>query len=84
MATSNDYIQFVCDQIEGVGEIRSKKMFGEYMVYVNERPIFCVCDNTVFVKQISQLRQLLENAKLAPPYNGAKPHYVLDIDNRDL
>ncbi|MGN0560765.1 MAG: hypothetical protein ACI4K8_06895 [Candidatus Fimenecus sp.] len=25
-------------------------MFGEYMVYVNDKPILMVCDNTVFVK----------------------------------
>ena len=34
MATSIDYIDYVCEQIRGVGEIRYKKMFGEYMVYV--------------------------------------------------
>jgi TfoX/Sxy family transcriptional regulator of competence genes len=29
MATSVDYIEFVCEQIEGVGAVRYKKMFGE-------------------------------------------------------
>lgn len=33
MATSTEYIEFVCDQIIGTGEIRYKKMFGEYMIY---------------------------------------------------
>ena len=36
MATTNEYIEYVCEQIQGVGEIRYQKMFGEYMVYVNQ------------------------------------------------
>ncbi len=42
MATSIDYIEYVCEQIRGVGEIRYKKMFGEYMVYVNDKPVIIV------------------------------------------
>lgn len=30
MGTTIDFIEYVCDQIAGVGEIRYKKMFGEY------------------------------------------------------
>ena len=29
MATTQEYIEYVCEQITGVGEIRYKKMFGE-------------------------------------------------------
>lgn len=49
MATTADFIEFVCEQIHGAGNIRHKKMFGEYMVYVNELPVLLVCDNTVYV-----------------------------------
>ena len=50
MATSKEYIEFVCEQLEGIENVTYKKMFGEYMVYVNAKPIFIVCDNTVTVK----------------------------------
>ncbi len=39
MASSVEYIEFVCEQIASVGDIRYKKMFGEYMVYVNDKPV---------------------------------------------
>ena len=39
MSTSLDFIEYVCEQIAGVGQIRYRKMFGEYMVYVNNKPI---------------------------------------------
>jgi len=35
MATTVDYIEYVCDQVKDTGVVRYKKMFGEYMVYVN-------------------------------------------------
>lgn len=57
MATSIDYIEYVCEQIRGVGEIRYKKMFGEYMVYVNDKPVIIVCDNNTFVKKIRLYRR---------------------------
>lgn len=39
MATSSEYIEFVCEKIKDFGAVRSRKMFGEYMVYINDKPI---------------------------------------------
>jgi TfoX/Sxy family transcriptional regulator of competence genes len=81
MATTRDFIDYVCGQITDAGVVRSQKMFGEYMVYVDEKPTLLVCDNTVFVKQLACVTQILEDAETGSPYNGAKEHYILDIDN---
>ena len=59
MATSEDYIEFVCGQLAGAGAVRRRKMFGEYMVYVNGKPLLLVCDNTVFVKMLPALSAVL-------------------------
>ncbi|MDR0982390.1 MAG: TfoX/Sxy family protein [Culturomica sp.] len=84
MATTPNFIEFVCEQIRDVGEVQHKKMFGEYMVYVNDKPILLVCDNTVFVKMLPELSEKMSNAERGIPYNGAKEHYILDIDNADF
>jgi TfoX/Sxy family transcriptional regulator of competence genes len=84
MASTLDYVEYVCSQIEDIGEIRYKKMFGEYMVYVNNKPILLICDNTVFVKMLPCLEKLMTNAHKDFPYNGAKEHYVLDIDDTEF
>lgn len=81
MGTTIDFIEYICDQIAGVGEIHYKKMFGEYMVYVNGKPILLVCDNAVFVKVLPCLDETMREADKGFPYDGAKEHYVLDIDN---
>ena len=84
MATTKEYIEFVCEQIEGYENIRFKKMFGEYMVYLNEKPVLLVCDNTVFVKKHPKLSSLMAFAECGFPYEGAKEYYILDIENREL
>ena len=84
MATSRDYLEFVCEQLAGTGRVRSRRMFGEYMVYVNDKPLLLVCDNTVFVKMLPALAEVLADASAAPPYEGGRPHYILDMDDREL
>ncbi len=51
MATDLELIQYVCEQISDSGKIRYRKMFGEYMAYVNDKPILLVCNNCVYIKQ---------------------------------
>ncbi|MBR0599322.1 TfoX/Sxy family protein [Sinanaerobacter chloroacetimidivorans] len=84
MATTIDFIEYVCEQIRGIGTIRYKKMFGEYMVYINEKPILLVCDNTVFVKKLDCISEKMKDAETGFPYDGAKEHYILDIDHSEF
>ena len=84
MASTLDFVEYVCEQIANVGKIRHKKMFGEYMVYVNDKPILLVCDNTVFVKQRDCLVPYMGSAQTDIPYPSAKEHYILDIDDAEL
>lgn len=84
MATSVDFIEFVCEQLPDGFSVRYKKMFGEYMVYANDKPILLVCDNCVYVKKLPQLEKLFGNAQTGIPYAGAKEHYILDIEDAEL
>ena len=45
MSTSKEYMQFVLDQLEEFPDVTYRKMFGEYMVYLQGRPVLLVCDN---------------------------------------
>ena len=38
MACTEEYIQFVCSQLGDVGSTRAKKMFGEWLIYIDEKP----------------------------------------------
>ncbi len=84
MATTLDFIRYAVEQLASFEHVRYQKMFGEYMIYVQEKPVLLVCDNSVFVKKIPEVAQLLKDADLGMPYTGAKEHYVLDIDDSEL
>ncbi|MGN1373420.1 MAG: TfoX/Sxy family protein [Candidatus Coproplasma sp.] len=83
MATDLNYVLFVCEQLKGEYPTY-RKMFGEYMVYIDGKPILLVCDNTVFVKKYAELADLLCGADCGYPYEGAKEHYILDVENQEL
>ena len=67
-----------------MGEIRYKKMFGEFMVYLNDKPVIIVCNNVPFVKKLDCIENMMQDAEIGFPYKGAKEHYVLDIDNMEF
>jgi len=83
MATDIDFVNHLVDQIKDIGVVISKKMFGEYVVYVNQKPVILVCNNTAYVKMLESIKPYFENGETDFPYNGAKEHYILDIDNRE-
>lgn len=83
MASSPDFVNYICEQLEGLGAVRSRKMFGEYMVYLNDKPVVIICDDRPMVKMLPCLEELLRDRPVEPPYEGAKPHYLLDPDDRD-
>jgi TfoX/Sxy family transcriptional regulator of competence genes len=82
MASDIDFVNYAIDQIKDVGVVMSKKMFGEYMVYVNQKQVILICDNTAFVKMLDCIKPYFINGETGFPYKGAKEHYILDIDNQ--
>ncbi|MDR1940669.1 MAG: transcriptional regulator [Clostridiales bacterium] len=84
MASDLNYVQYVVDQIKADGIITYKKMFGEYLIYLNGKPVVTVCDNTAFVKIADSISHLFENAEKGFPYEGAKEHYIIDADDGGL
>ena len=83
MASSPDFVNYICEQLEGLGTVRSRKMFGEYMVYLNDKPVVIICDDRPMVKMLPCLAELLQDRPTEPPYEGARDHYLLDPDDRD-
>ena len=83
MACTTDFIDFVCSQLNGVGIIRSKKMFGDWLIYIDEKPVILACDNICYVKKLPAIAELMTGADTGFPYDGAKEHYILDIEHRD-
>ncbi len=82
MASSLDFIEFICSQIEEAGTVRYRKMFGEYMVYLDEKPVILVCNDIAYIKQHPSVSDIMQDAETGIPYEGAKEHYILDVEHK--
>lgn len=78
MASTADFTEYVCGQLSGAGEIRARKMFGEYGLYCGEKFFALICDNQLFVKPTAAGRKLLASPDERPPYDGAKPYFLVE------
>lgn len=82
MACTTDFIEFICDALSPLGEVRSRKMMGEYVIYVNDKCVITACDNTAFVKKLPCVAEIMADAGTGNPYPGAKEAYILDFQDR--
>lgn len=82
MASNIEFIEFICSRLEGLGCVRYRKMFGDYMVYLDEKPIILVCDNIAYIKRLPELSDLMYDAESGIPYGGAKEHYILNVEHK--
>lgn len=82
MSTSPDTIIYLSDQLTGLGSrIRSRKMFGEYALYCDERVVALICDDQVFVKITDSGKSFMgSNYQEGAPYPGAKPCILIGGD----
>ena len=84
MASSAGFVAYVAEQLQGAGVITYRKMFGEYGFYCNGKFFACVCDNQLFVKITEAGGELLKDPQTAPPYEGAKPYFLItDLEDRE-
>ncbi|MCB9482055.1 MAG: TfoX/Sxy family protein [Desulfobacteraceae bacterium] len=85
MASDENFVKFISEQIESSGQIRYRKMFGEYALYCNEKVVALICDNQLFIKPSNAGRDFIGNVVEQPPYKGAKPSFLIEdqIENKE-
>lgn len=83
MASDTNFVDFVLAQIKNSGEITAKKMFGEYGIYADGKLFGLICDNKLFIKPTNAGRKFIGNVVEAPPYDGAKPSFLIEDKMED-
>ncbi len=81
MASDWEFVAYLLDQMQGAGNLRQRKMFGEYAIYCDDKVVALVCDNQLFVKPTEAGRALVNAAgalREAPAYPGAKPSLLIE------
>ncbi len=76
MATSKQTVEFLLEQLAPL-DVRTKAMFGEYGLYCDDKFVGAICDELLFVKQSAGDSAFASKTIAAPPYPGAKDHWLI-------
>ena len=84
MALSKEYLIFILEQLSGLDDITYRAMMGEYILYYRERVIGGIYDDRFLVKPVRAAVNLMLNAEMEVPYEGAKGMLLVDyVDDRE-
>lgn len=82
MASTKDYLLYVLDSLSLIDGIKYKKMMGEYLLYLDQVLFGGIYDDRLLVKIVDTNKKF--NLEEDIPYMGAKPMYLVDVDNKEL
>ena len=85
MASHQDFVDYVAEQLRAAGMIRSRKMFGECGLYCDGVFFAVICDDQFFVKITPQGEAAFPDLPRAPAYEGARDSFLVeDVEDREL
>ena len=83
MASSKDYLGFILEQLSELEDITYKAMMGEYIIYYRGKIVGGIYDDRFLVKPTKSAKNLMPDADMELPYDGAKEMYLVDnVDNK--
>ena len=83
MASSKEYLDFILEQLSALDEITYRGMMGEYIIYYRGKVIGGIYDDRFLVKNIKAAADLMPEATLELPYDGAKELLLVDdVENK--
>ena len=85
MASSKEYLEFVLEQLSELEEITYRAMMGEYIIYYKGKVVGGIYDDRFLVKNIKVAAEMMPEAALELPYEGAKEMLLVDeIENKEF
>ncbi|WP_173369559.1 TfoX/Sxy family protein [Ruminococcus flavefaciens] len=85
MASSKDYLNFILEQLSELDGITYRAMMGEFIIYYQNKIIGGIYDDRFLVKDVRSARELMPDAPLELPYDGAKKMIlVTEVDDKDF
>lgn len=72
MASTQEYRDYILDQLTGLEGISCRAMMGEYLLYCQGKLVGGIYDNRLLVKPTASAVRLLPDAPRELPYEGAK------------
>lgn len=85
MASSKGYLDFIIDQLSGLGDVSYRAMMGEYIIYYRGKIVGGIYDDRFLIKITKSAEKMMPDAMRELPYGGAKEMLLCDnVDDRDF
>ena len=85
MASTKDYLDYILEQLSELDEITCHAMMGEYILYYKGKVFGGIYDNRFLIKPTKSAKEMLPDAPMELPYEGAKEMLLVDeLDDRAL
>ena len=85
MASSRDFLDFILEQLSGLGDVEYRTMMGEYIIYFKGRIVGGIYDDRFLVKPTQSAQAMMPDALRQLPYEGAKEMLAVDdVENREF
>lgn len=81
MPATQEFLQYCLDQLSPLS-VTHRKMMGEYLLYTDGTLWGGVYDDRLLLKITPS--NAAKNLPSSIPYDGAKPMYLMDADDRDF
>ena len=72
MASSQKYLDYVLEQLNGLEDITYRKMMGEYILYYQGKIVGGIYDDRLLVKPVTSAITYMKEPVYEYPYTGAK------------
>ena len=83
MASSQDYLRFILEQLSELDDISYRAMMGEFILYYRGKIIGGIYDDRLLVKPVPSAVAYMQNPTYELPYDGAKEMLLVDdIDDK--
>ena len=83
MASRQNTVDAILEQIAGAGVVSARKMFGEFTIYCDEKVVAIVADDQLFIKPTAAGKAFIGDFVEGCPYPGAKPSLLIPPEKWD-
>ncbi len=85
MASTKEYLDYILEQLSDLEDISYRAMMGEYIIYYHGKIIGGIYDDRFLVKPVKAAKDMMPNADMELPYDGAKEMILVDdVDDREF
>ncbi|WP_298521498.1 TfoX/Sxy family protein [uncultured Methanobrevibacter sp.] len=85
MTSSEEYLEYILEQLSDLEDITYRAMMGEYILYYRGKIIGGIYDDRFLVKPVKVAQSMMPEADWELPYEGAKEMLLVDdVENKEF